>query len=41
MLLPRLLTAVIGIPLVLLLIHAGGLPYAGFVFTVILLSLYE
>ena len=41
MLLPRLLTAIAGIPLVLLLIHAGGLPYAGFIFTVILLSLYE
>jgi phosphatidate cytidylyltransferase len=39
--LPRFLTAVAGIPLVILLIHAGGLAYAGFIFVVILLSLYE
>jgi len=41
MLLPRVLTAVIGIPVVALLIHLGGLPYAAFVFTIIALSLYE
>ncbi|HBB66931.1 MAG: hypothetical protein A2X28_05210 [Elusimicrobia bacterium GWA2_56_46] len=41
MLLPRVLTAVIGIPVVLSLIHLGGLPYAAFVFTIIVLALYE
>lgn len=41
MLLPRVLTAVIGIPVVALLIHLGSLPYAAFVFTIIALSLYE
>jgi len=41
MLLPRVLTAVIGIPIVALLIHLGSLPYAAFVFTIIALSLYE
>ena len=41
MLLPRVLTAVIGIPIVALLIHLGSLPYAAFVFTLIALSLYE
>ncbi len=41
MLLPRVLTAVIGIPIVILLIHIGGLPYAAFVFTIIALALYE
>ncbi|HAH32052.1 MAG TPA: hypothetical protein DCL44_07040 [Elusimicrobia bacterium] len=39
--LPRFLTAIAGIPLVILLIHAGGLPYACLMFTIILLSLYE
>ena len=41
MLLPRVLTGVIGIPVVALLIHLGSLPYAAFVFTIIALSLYE
>ena len=41
MLLPRVLTAVIGIPVVAVLIHLGGLPYAAFVFTIIVLALYE
>ncbi|MDA8243895.1 MAG: phosphatidate cytidylyltransferase [Elusimicrobia bacterium] len=41
MLLPRILTAVAGIPLVLLLIKAGGPAYAVFVFAVIAVSLRE
>lgn len=41
MLLPRVLTAVVGIPVVALLIHLGNLPYAAFVFTIIVLALYE
>jgi phosphatidate cytidylyltransferase len=41
MLLPRILTAVVGIPIVVLLVHLGSLPYAAFVFTIIALSLYE
>jgi phosphatidate cytidylyltransferase len=41
MLLPRVLTALFGIPVVLLLIRAGGPAYAVFVFTIIALSLYE
>jgi phosphatidate cytidylyltransferase len=41
MLLPRVLTGLVGIPVVALLIHLGGLPYAAFVFTIIALSLYE
>lgn len=41
MLLPRVLTAVFGIPVVLLLIRAGGQAYAAFVLTIIALSLYE
>jgi len=41
MLLPRVLTALFGIPVVLLLIRAGGPAYAVFVFTVIAISLYE
>ncbi|MBI4803592.1 MAG: phosphatidate cytidylyltransferase [Elusimicrobia bacterium] len=41
MLLPRVLTAVIGIPAVALLVHIGGFPYAAFIFTIITLSLYE
>lgn len=41
MLLPRVLTAVIGIPVVLALIHIGSLPYAAFVLTIITLALYE
>ena len=41
MLLPRVITALFGIPAVVLLIRAGGPAYAAFVFTIILLSLYE
>ena len=41
MLLPRVLTALFGIPVVLLLINAGGPAYAVFIFTIIALSLYE
>lgn len=41
MLLPRVLTAVFGIPVVLLLIRAGGQAYAAFVLAIIGLSLYE
>lgn len=41
MLLPRVLTAVVGIPAIVLFVHIGGLPYSAFVFTIIALSLYE
>lgn len=41
MLLPRLLTAVIGIPVILAAIHFGGLIYMAFVGCVIALCLYE
>lgn len=41
MLLPRILTAIVGIPLMLWLIYAGGLAFAGLVFLIIVLSLYE
>ena len=41
MLLPRILTAIIGVPLVLAAIHIGNLPYMFFIFTIIALSLYE
>ncbi|MBI5744380.1 MAG: phosphatidate cytidylyltransferase [Elusimicrobia bacterium] len=41
MLLPRVLTALFGIPVVLFLIRAGGPAYAVFVFTIIAISLYE
>lgn len=41
MLLPRVLTAVIGIPAIVLLVHIGAFPYAAFVFTIIALCLYE
>ncbi|OGR72168.1 MAG: hypothetical protein A2089_12710 [Elusimicrobia bacterium GWD2_63_28] len=41
MLLPRVLTALFGIPVVLFLINTGGPSYAVFVFTIIALSLYE
>lgn len=41
MLLPRVLTAVVGIPLLLWLIHAGGLAWAGFVVAVAVLCVYE
>ena len=41
MLLPRVLTALFGIPVVAFLIHSGGSAYAAFVFTIIALSLYE
>lgn len=41
MLLPRILTAVIGIPLVLAVLEAGGLPFLIFVFIVCLFCLRE
>jgi phosphatidate cytidylyltransferase len=41
MLLPRVLTAVVGIPLLLFLIHSGGLAFSAFVVAVSALSLYE
>ena len=41
MLLPRVLTALFGIPVVLFLIHTGGQAYAVFVLTIIALCLYE
>lgn len=41
MLLPRILTAVIGIPVILAAIHFGGIVYMAFVGCVILLCLYE
>jgi len=41
MLLPRILTAVVGIPLIIAAIHFGGLVYMTFVGCVILICLYE
>ncbi|HBA60405.1 MAG TPA: hypothetical protein DCZ92_06240 [Elusimicrobia bacterium] len=41
MLLPRVLTALFGIPVVILLVNSGGAAYAAFIFTIIALSLYE
>ena len=41
MLLPRILTALIGIPLILAAIHFGGIVYMAFIGCVILLCLYE
>lgn len=41
MLLPRILTAIIGIPLVIYCIHLGSVVYTAFVGIVIILSLYE
>ena len=41
MLLPRILTALIGLPVVLAAIHYGGIVYMVFVGCVILLCLYE
>ncbi|MBI4056959.1 MAG: phosphatidate cytidylyltransferase [Elusimicrobia bacterium] len=41
MLLPRILTALIGIPLMLFLIHQGSIPFLVFVMGIIFLSLYE
>lgn len=41
MLLPRLLTAAVGIPLVLGLIHLGGLPYLALILGVTALAAYE
>lgn len=41
MLLPRVITAVTGIPLVLFIIHQGGLPFISFVLLVSALALYE
>lgn len=41
MLLPRVLTAIVGIPLLLYLIHLGSLPFLVFVLAVAVLALYE
>lgn len=41
MLLPRILTALVGIPLIVAAIHFGGIVYMAFVGCVILLCLYE
>ena len=41
MLLPRIITALIGIPVVLAAIHFGGIVYMAFVGCVILFCLYE
>ncbi|MFH1619134.1 MAG: phosphatidate cytidylyltransferase [bacterium] len=41
MLLPRVLTAFAGIPVIFILVHLGGFPYAVFIGVVILLSLHE
>lgn len=41
MLLPRVLTAAVGIPLLLFLIHWGGLPYTLFISGICALALYE
>jgi len=41
MLLPRVITALVGIPITLILVHIGNLPFISFVFTIIILSLYE
>lgn len=41
MLLPRILTAVIGIPLVVYLVNLGGIPYSIFILAIIALALYE
>ena len=41
MLLPRILTAIVGIPLVLAAIYFGGVFYMAFVSAIILLCLYE
>ncbi len=41
MLLPRVLTAIIGIPLILIVIYAGGFPFYLFVMFVIIVGLWE
>ncbi len=41
MLLPRILTALVGVPLIIAAIHFGGIVYMAFVGCVILLCLYE
>ncbi|MFA5161118.1 MAG: phosphatidate cytidylyltransferase [Elusimicrobiales bacterium] len=41
MLLPRIITALIGIPLMLACVHFGGAPYMALIGLVIVLSLYE
>ena len=41
MLLPRVLTTAVGIPLLLCLVHAGGLAWAGFTAAVAVLCVYE
>ncbi|MBP7796183.1 MAG: phosphatidate cytidylyltransferase [Elusimicrobiales bacterium] len=41
MILPRIITAIIGIPVILLVIYAGGFPFFAFITFVIIMSLYE
>lgn len=41
MLLPRLITALVGIPLIVLIVHIGSLAYTAFILLIIVLSLYE
>ncbi len=41
MLLPRVLTAIVGVPMMLFLIHWGGLPFTFFVVGIVALSLHE
>jgi hypothetical protein len=41
MILPRLITAIIGIPVILLVIYTGGFPFFAFVLFIITMSLYE
>lgn len=41
MLLPRVLTAIVGIPFFLYLIHLGGLPFAGLIVGLTMLALHE
>ena len=41
MLLPRILTAIVGIPVIIISVHIGGLVYMSLVGAVIILSLYE
>src|SRR3989339_1407597 len=41
MLLPRIITALIGIPVILGIVHTGSLPYALFITLIIMFSAYE
>jgi len=41
MLLPRVITAIIGLPVIISAIYFGGLPYFLFIFIIIMFSLYE